>query len=110
MEHILIKVYGNLRPVTASFAEQLQAEQPEKEDGTEALELDGDMLLFSFEGMYYPIDEVVDIVKAGLTAAMEGKIDYIDMDEWTLTRYTISKGTITHATRSLNHVMAYSGH
>lgn len=110
MEHILIKVYGNIRPVSADLVEQLQAEQPEKEDGTEALELSGEMLLFSFEGMYYPIDEVIEIVTKGLTPEMEGKIDYIDLDEWTLTRYTIADGNITHATRSLNHVMAYSGH
>ncbi|ABB39555.1 hypothetical protein Dde_2759 [Oleidesulfovibrio alaskensis G20] len=110
MQHILIKVYGHISPAGEALECALRNEQPQKEDGTEALERNGDMLLISYEGMYYPIEEVVDIVRQALQPATEGKIDYIDMDAWTLTRYTISAGTMTEATRSLNHVMAYSGH
>ncbi len=109
MEHVLVKVYGDLCPVNDTLANALLREQPDQTSGEPALTRHTDMLLFSFEGTFYPMEEVLHLVRAALTPELEGKIDYIDMEAWILTRYIVSGGFIHCTTRSLNHVMAYSG-
>ena len=39
-----------------------------------------------------------------------GKIDLIDMEQWTLTRTTFAGTAMTTKTVGLNHVLDYSGH
>ena len=40
----------------------------------------------SFEGVFFPLDDVLDALRPLLCAESSGKIDLIDMEAWTLTR------------------------
>lgn len=68
------------------------------------------MVSIQYEGMFFPIDELFEALRPCMTPETEGHIDYIDMDEWTLTRHSITNGLVTSNTVSLNHVMDHSGH
>ncbi|GFM31966.1 hypothetical protein LN040_06665 [Desulfovibrio subterraneus] len=104
MEHIIIKVYGS---VTPAGEDMLHAVQQVAE---ESVSLEGNMLLVSHEGVYFMIEDFIEALKPHLGKGSEGRIDYIDMDEWTLTRYRIQDGLITRSQAGLNQVMDYSGH
>lgn len=73
-------------------------------------ELDGDLLRISFEGLYFPLEDVLSALDEYLPPDARGKLDYLDMEAWTLTRYTWGDGPRGVATRSLNQVLEYSGH
>ena len=70
----------------------------------------GDIFRISFEGVFFPLDDVLDALRPLLCAESSGKIDLIDMEAWTLTRAAFSGTEITVKTVGLNHVLAYSGH
>lgn len=84
--------------------------------GTEPwLFLERDILRISWEGMYFPVDEALEALKRALPPDAQGKFDYLDLEEWTLTRHVFQPGAggeaaFNAATRSLNHVLDYSGH
>lgn len=108
MEHILIKVYGSISNAnTELFNAALRVVEEQDEN---AVELDGTFFTISFEGIYFMIDEFITAIKPHLTRECSGRIDYIDVDDWTLTRFWIEGGLITHNTADLNHVMDHSGH
>ncbi len=108
--HVLIKVYGHIWPSTEQFYQALLPQIPTLEQMDEALELDGDLLRISFEGMYFPLEDVLPIIQSFLNNDSQGKLDYIDLEEWTLTRHSINGVNINTTCRSLNDVMDYSGH
>jgi len=108
MEHILIKVYGSISNASPElFAAALAMIEEQDED---AVELDGTFFTISFEGIYFMMDEFIDAIKPHLTKECSGRIDYIDVDEWRLTRFWLEGGLITQNTADLNHVMDHSGH
>ncbi len=76
----------------------------------ELLSLTNDLLRVSFEGMYFPIDELMSALMPFLHSESQGKIDYIDMEAWRLTRYTIQGQHIDSSCVCLNTVLDYSGH
>ncbi len=108
---LLIKVYGHVWPI----AEQsLQALRPffspsEHMDGEEILHYEKDMLRISYEGMYVDMEEMLPMLQSFLQADSQGKVDYIDLEAWTLTRHSIHNGLMTVSSSSLNAVMDYSG-
>ena len=76
----------------------------------EMLELDKDLLRISYEGVYFPLDEVLAILDQHLTPQSQGKLDYLDLEAWTLTRHRMV-GTQWEISRApLNAVLDYSGH
>lgn len=107
---ILVKVYGNLSPYEPELAEKLKTVLKGCYPPEEALRIDGDLLLISFEGIYFPLDEVITLISADLYPSMTGKVDYLDIENWRLVRYVINKGIITRSEAPLNNVMDYSGH
>lgn len=116
MRNILCKVYAGLssadEPLRAAVENAARSAVGRDEDW---LFLDGDNLLrISFEGIYFPLEEVLEALDGNLTPEAEGKLDYLDLEAWTLERHIFqaAPGTPrrTSATRSLNHVLAYSGH
>ncbi len=111
-KHILIKVYGHIWPSTVHLIQSLQPIVPYSEHMNldEILEHDNDLTRISFEGIYFPLDDVLEVIKTFLQNDSQGKIDYIDLEEWTLTRHTITGKDISISQRSLNDVMDYSGH
>lgn len=76
----------------------------------ECTELEGDLFRLCFEGVFFPLDDVVEALRPLLRAESSGKIDLIDRENWTLTRAAFSGTTVTTRTVGLNHVLAYSGH
>lgn len=102
--NILIKVYGNLYPADSNVFKAVQAVCGE------AAELDGDLLRLSFEGVWFPLEDMLTAIRPHLSASCRGKVDYLDLEAWTLTRHTIIGKEITVTRAPLNNVLAYSGH
>ena len=108
MEHILIKVYGSISNATPELFEA--ARKAVESVDEDAIDMSGSLLTISFEGIYFMIDDFIDAIKPYLSKEHSGRIDYIDIDEWTLTRFWIEGGLITQNTAGLNNVMDHSGH
>jgi hypothetical protein len=116
MKQVIAKVYAGFSP--AHGACRLAVEDV----GTAALDtdmpwlfLEDDILRIAWEGIYFPLDEALQALYACLPPEAEGKLDYLDLEAWTLTRHVLLPGAkaadrFSIATRSLNHVLAYSGH
>lgn len=111
--HVLIKVYGNVYPASpalfASLADCCRSGCVSENDDIPVVELSGDILRISYEGMFFPLDDVLERLVPLLAPAMQGKIDYIDLEEWTLTRHRIKGTSLTATSAPLNAVMDYSG-
>ena len=67
------------------------------------------MLRISFEGLYFPEEDVVATLEQHLKPSQVGKLDILDLDAWRMRRYVIGQGTITSRANSLNNVLDYSG-
>ena len=108
---VLLKVYGNLFPADEADREALalacQGRAPE--DG-EAVLLEGDLVRISFEGLYFPVDDVLEALAARLKPAQQGKLDVLDIEAWRLTRHLFTEGRITSRAAPLNNVLDFSGH
>ena len=111
-QDILLKVYGHIYPVDAEEYAALTAAcagaMPTTDD-VPVLELDGDMARISFEGCYFPVDEVLVAIRARLRPQQCGKLDVLNLDAWRLTRHTFEGGAIHSHSAPLNNVLDYSG-
>ncbi len=108
MRPVLAKVYGNLYPVPQDCYkfcfEILQRWNMEELD--EIVFYEKDMIRFSYEGDYFPCDEIVEVLKDFDNENTEGKLDCIDVEEWTLTRHFFNKNEEYRVnTASLNHAL-----
>lgn len=107
---VLLKVYGNFCPannllfehLAKACAKAVSMEQP-------VVFLEGDLLRISFEGIYFPVDEVLKVFQDFSTPDMQGKLDYLDLENWTMSRYIFKNGKISSGSVSLNNVLDYSG-
>ena len=107
---ILVKVYAGLHPADAACADSV------RRAGTAALHGNGDAWLFherdllriSFEGLYFPEDEVIAALDAYLPAQAQGKLDVLDLEDWELRRYAREDGSFRMVRRDLNQVLEYS--
>ena len=109
----LLKAYGHVYPVDDSFyaaLEQACAEAMPDEDDIPVLERDGDMARISFEGTYFPLDEVLEVLTAHVQAEHKGKLDVLDLEGWRLIRHTFAQGRVEVHSAPLNNVLDYSGH
>jgi len=104
-----IKAFGGLSPATPQM---LQAFQNVCEGWSVEVdvELAGDLLRFSFEGVFFPMDDIIEALSPLLTEASTGRFDLLDIEGWSITRYTFAQGKVSHNTRDLNTVLDYSGH
>ena len=103
------KTHGHLFPADGRVLDAVNAVLADW-NIPECTELEGDIFRISFEGVFFPLDDVLDALRPLLCAESSGKIDLIDMENWTLTRAAFSGAEITTKTVGLNHVLAYSGH
>ncbi len=115
MTAVLIKVYAAFWPAAeACLAAVRQAGSTALgHEEEEWVLLEGTLLRISFEGIHFPLDEVLEALDRHLPPDVEGKLDVLDLDGWTLTRYlrrTTPEGGFASSRRSLNHVLDYSGH
>ena len=111
---VLLKVYAAFFPVSSDLVEKV------REAASQALAMEGDpgphvffedtMLRISFEGIYFPVEDVVQALRKHLTPAMQGKLDYLDLEDWRLTRYRLEDGEVRPSSAPLNNVLAFSGH
>lgn len=115
---ILVKVYGHVWPADASFAAALAQAcstalthdgQGCADGDLPVCEQDGDMVRLSFEGLYFPLDEVLDVLRSGIGQEQQGKLDFLDLENWRLVRHLIGNGKLEVSSRSLNQVLEYSG-
>lgn len=115
MSQVTAKVYASFFPADASVRAAVagataQALGPEPA----VVDLEGDLLRLSWEGVYFPLEDVLRALALSLPPKVEGRLDSIDLDAWTLTRYTLppeqgrERAFVAH-TRGLNHVLAHSG-
>ena len=81
-----------------------------QEEDEPALVREGDMARISFEGLYFPVEDVVQALREHLTPTMQGKLDYLDLEDWRLTRYQLEAGEVHPSSAPLNNVLAFSGH
>ncbi|WP_165075076.1 MULTISPECIES: hypothetical protein [unclassified Desulfovibrio] len=109
---VLLKVYGNLFPAEEADREALAqacAGRVPAGDG-EAVLREGDLVRISFEGLYFPVEDVLEAIAARLRPAQQGKLDVLDLEAWRLTRHLFAEGRFTSRTAPLNNVLDFSGH
>lgn len=109
---VLLKVYANIWPVTrdilTALVPVLAQCLPEPEEPVAAW--NAKLLTISFEGIYFPAEEVLSILKTGLHEDSQGKLDIIDLENWRLQRTVFRNGSWRTNSAPLNNVLDYSGH
>ncbi len=105
MRPVVVKVYGNLSPVNEEcYKEAVQI--TEAWNLYDVVELNKDLLLFSYEGEYFPCDEIVEVLKSYHNTETQGKLDCINLEEWTLSRHFFNKNEPYRTnTASLDHAI-----
>ena len=109
----LCKAYGHVYPCGEALygaLEQAVSGVMGQEGDEPVLVREGDMAHISFEGIYFPVEDVVQALREHLTPAMQGKLDYLDLEDWRLTRYRLEDGEVRPSSAPLNSVLAFSGH
>lgn len=110
---VLIKVYATFTPVSPSLVAEAEAAA----SGALGVEGDlgpfvygeGDSLRVSFEGIYFPVDDLVPVLEKAAAEGARGKLDVLDMENWLMTRHEARNGRLAIHTVPLNHVLDYSG-
>lgn len=117
MAIVLAKVYAAFSTADKDcFSAVAEAGQDAMGHEEDWLFLEGDMVRISWEGLYFPVDEVLEALGNSLPPEAEGKLDYLDLEAWTLTRFVFTPKTgsgekaFSSSTRNLNQVLEYSGH
>jgi hypothetical protein len=108
---MLIKAYGHIRPVSDAFYEALDkvcADAIPYERVEPILRREGDMLHICFEGLHFPVEEVLDFLTRRLGQEHQGKLDVLDIEHWRLTRH-IFDGGLHSSSAGLNSVLDYAG-
>ena len=111
---VQLKVYGHIYPAQTKLERDLamvlqSAIQDTLSLDVPLLERENDLVRISFEGLYFPVDEVIEVIAKHITPDQQGKLDVLDIEHWQMTRYFFEQGQITSRTTSLNQVMDYSG-
>ncbi|SBW00169.1 conserved hypothetical protein [uncultured delta proteobacterium] len=111
MTRELVKVFAAFSPVEEACREALEraargavgCDEPWlfREDG---------LVRISWAGIWFPLEDALDALRMALPPEAEGKLDYLDLEAWTLTRCLWRGGAFDIQTRGLNHVLEYSGH
>ena len=114
MRGIAVKVYASFYPLAPAEAEALgdalDGLAPLVMGDASAVFREGDMVRISYEGLYYPVDDALDVLERLLPATAQGRLDFIDMEGWTITRHVYAGGKRTGNIRNLNDVLDHSGH
>lgn len=113
MSQPLLKVYGHISPADAVLYAALNdacASALVANDDVPLVELVGDLVRLSFEGAYFPVEDVVAVLEAHVRPEQEGKLDVLDLEAWKLIRYTVAQGHLERRSAPLNHVLDYAGH
>lgn len=106
---VLLKIYGALAPISLKLFQSLAEISAQAMPAQEALTLKNEMLVLSFEGIWFPMDELLEILKQNAGEHFQGKMDFLDLEKWQMTRYQFKEGKISKSTVPLNNVLDYSG-
>ena len=111
MRAVLIKVYGAFSPIFKG-CEDAVAKAGSGALGHESPWLcrEGELLQISFEGVFFPVEDVLRALGAHLSPEASGKLDVLDLEAWTLTRHVRENGIFRESCRNINQVLEYSGH
>ena len=111
MPRELVKVFAAFSPVGEGCFEALQQTAGAALGCDEPwLFREGDMVCIAFQGLWFPLEETLAALREHLAPETAGKLDYLDLETWTLTRCVWRHGAFDRVIRDLNHVLAYSGH
>lgn len=115
---VLLKVYAALTPAGEELFEACTAAA----SGAIAMEgdfgpfvfLEDHLLRISFEGIYFPWEDMIPLLERAVASGARGKMDVLDMENWTMTRLESRQDRsgafgLHQSTVSLNHVLDYSG-
>ncbi len=94
-----IRVYGHVSNVDSEACD-LRDDFEFTEFSCEDNELE-----IEYEGSHFFIDDFVERLEQGLTQESEGRIDYIDQQDFTMMRITIVKGRLSRKLVDLNNVL-----
>lgn len=111
---MLVKVYGAFMPAVEPFVSELaaicsQALGDRQEADSSPVELSGNMVRISFEGIWFPVDEVRKLLEHNSNAGLDGKLDVLDLEAWRLIRMEFREGLFRESSAPLNNVLDYSG-
>ncbi len=111
MVPVQVKVYGAFSPAPAECDPRVGAAGAGAVGQSEPwLFREGDQLRISFEGVWFPWEDVLEALGRCLGPEARGKLDVLDLDAWTLARHTLDERGFHSAVRPLNQVLDYSGH
>ena len=102
MRPVIIKAYGGFSPASDETLEAVQAVLRDWFIEEDAAELKGDLLSIGYEGDAFPDEDIVEALKPFLCEKTWGKLDYIDLEAWTLRRYTFTGGQLSDHTATLD--------
>ncbi len=100
-----LKVYGYLEPVPEALYVAVKNALTAGFVPEDALLYSPPCLSFAYEGEYFPLEDVLACIEPMLDGSARGKLDYIDMEAWQLTRHFFQNGHIVVRSAGLNHVM-----
>ena len=102
MRPVIIKAYGALSPANEETLQAVRAVLETWFIEEDVAELNGNMVTIGYEGDAFPDDEVVEVLKPYLCETSWGKLDIIDLEAWTLHRYTFTNGQLNDHTATLD--------
>ena len=102
MRPVIVKAYGALSPATEQTLQAVRAVLESWFIDTDCAELKGDMVTIGYEGDAFPDDEVVEALTPFFCEKSWGKLDVIDLEAWTLHRYTFAGGQLSEHTATLD--------
>lgn len=109
---VLIKAYGNLWPADADLAAALRQTAADclPKPKAPVIGMQGDLLTISFEGIYFPAPDFLNVIERLRPQTLRGKLDVLDIENWRLERHIFADGKTETRCAPLNDVLAYSGH
>ena len=110
---ILLKVYASISGAAQGLADELREAVRDAvhadESPAETVTEDGPLVLVAFEGLYFPVEEAAARIKRRLTSETAGKMDVLDLENWTITRFTFQGGFMQERSGSLNNALDFNG-
>ena len=110
---VLLKVYATFAPVSPALLSEAGAACANalgvEGDQGPFVYGEGDALRVSFEGIHFPVDDMLPILEKAVALGASGKLDVLDMENWLLTRHEARNGRLERHTVPLNHVLDHSG-
>ena len=109
MQREVCKAYGTVSPVGE---DALRATDAALRDWgvSSCLSLQGSMLVLSFEGVFFPLEDFLAALRPFLESDCTGRIDVFDLEGWRMTRARIGGTEIRLSHAGLNDVLSWSNH